>query len=86
MRLAEKASRSIKFAIFWAADDITRLLCYLEGYLRYLALRVTWPCFGNTSVRSSRCNGRASSYEGKGVHRKYETENALEFKISIAHL
>jgi hypothetical protein len=46
MRFAEQASRSIKFAIFWAADYIIRLLLDLEGYLRKLALCVTWPSFG----------------------------------------
>jgi hypothetical protein len=53
MRFARQASRSIKFAIFWAADYTVRLFCDLERYLRNLALRVTWPSFGNTSVFNS---------------------------------
>jgi hypothetical protein len=35
--MAEQASRSIKFAIFWAADYILRLFLVVEGYLRKLA-------------------------------------------------
>jgi hypothetical protein len=40
MRVAEQASRSKKFAIFWVADYIGILFVDLEGYLRKLALRV----------------------------------------------
>jgi hypothetical protein len=38
MRFAERASWSIKFATFWAADYIISLFLDLEGYLRTLAL------------------------------------------------
>jgi hypothetical protein len=47
---AEQASRSNKFAILWATDYTIRLFLDLEGYLKMLALRVTWPSFGNTTV------------------------------------
>jgi hypothetical protein len=52
MRLAGQASRSNTFPIFWAAaaDHTIRLFLDLEGYLRKLALRVTWPSFANTLV------------------------------------
>jgi hypothetical protein len=52
MRFAEKDSRSSKFAIFRAADNIKKVFLDLEGFLRMLALRVTWPSFGNTSVHT----------------------------------
>jgi hypothetical protein len=51
MRLAEHASWSNKFSISWAADYKIRLFFDLEGCLRMLALRVTWPSFGNTTLR-----------------------------------
>jgi hypothetical protein len=54
MRFAEKASRSNMFPIFWATDHIFRLFPDLEGYLRKVALRITWPSFGNTSVYVAR--------------------------------
>jgi hypothetical protein len=47
---AGQVSRSITVAIFWAADGRNPLFLDLEGYLRDLALRVTWPSFGNTAV------------------------------------
>jgi hypothetical protein len=50
MRFAEKASRPTKFPVFWAAANIIRQILDLVGYLRKLALRVTWPSFGITSV------------------------------------
>jgi hypothetical protein len=57
MRIARQASRSNKFAIFWAADNRNTLFFDLEGYLRKLAIRVTWPSVGNTTVmRLSRSN------------------------------
>jgi hypothetical protein len=50
MRLAGQASRSNKFEGFWAADKKIVSLLDLEGYLGTLALRVTSPSFGNTTV------------------------------------
>jgi cellulose synthase/poly-beta-1,6-N-acetylglucosamine synthase-like glycosyltransferase len=50
MRVAEQASRSNKFAVFWVADNIIILFLDLEGYVRKLALRTAWPCFGNSTV------------------------------------
>jgi hypothetical protein len=50
MRFADAAGRSKKFPIFWATDHIIILLLDLDGYLRKLALRFTWPPFGNTTV------------------------------------
>jgi hypothetical protein len=43
MRVAGLASRSIKFAVFWAADDSNRMFLDLDAFLRKPALRVTWP-------------------------------------------
>jgi hypothetical protein len=50
VRFAGQASRSNKFAMFCAADNRNKLFLDLEGYLRTLALSVTWPSFGNTTV------------------------------------
>jgi cellulose synthase/poly-beta-1,6-N-acetylglucosamine synthase-like glycosyltransferase len=50
MRVAEQASRSNKFAVFWVADYIIILFLDPEGYLRKLALRAAWPSFGNSTV------------------------------------
>jgi hypothetical protein len=50
MRLAGQASRSNKFAIFWAADNRNISILDLERVLRKLAFRVTWPSFANTTV------------------------------------
>jgi hypothetical protein len=50
MRFAGQASRSNKLAIYWAADYRNKAILDLEGYLRKLALRVTWPSFGNIKV------------------------------------
>jgi hypothetical protein len=50
MRFAGQASRSNKFAILLAIDHRTKCFFDLEGYLRKLALRITWPSFGNTTV------------------------------------
>jgi hypothetical protein len=52
MRFAGQTSRSLKFAIFWAADNRNKLFLDLEEYLRKLAFRVTWPSFGITTVSS----------------------------------
>jgi hypothetical protein len=49
LRFAEKASRSNKFPILWAAGYTIELFSDLEGYLRKLALRVNRPSFGHTS-------------------------------------
>jgi hypothetical protein len=46
--VAGQASRSKKFAIFWAADNRNNLPFDLEGYLRKLAFRVT--SFGTTTI------------------------------------
>jgi hypothetical protein len=50
MRFAGQDSRSNKFSIFLAADNRNNSFLDLEGYLRKLALRITWPSFGNTTV------------------------------------
>jgi hypothetical protein len=50
MRFAGQGSRSNKFAIFWTADNRKKIFLDLEGYLRKLALRVTWLSFGSTTV------------------------------------
>jgi hypothetical protein len=50
MRLAGQASRSNKFAIFWAADNRNSLLLDLGGYPSKLALRIIWPSFGNATA------------------------------------
>jgi hypothetical protein len=50
MRFAGQASRSNKFAIYRGADSRNKAILDLEGYLRKLALRVTWPSFGNIEV------------------------------------
>jgi hypothetical protein len=50
MRFAGQASRSNKFAILWAADNRNKVFLDLEGYLRKLAWRATWPSFGNDTV------------------------------------
>jgi hypothetical protein len=50
MRFADQASRSNKFAIFWAADYIIRLVLDPVVCLRKRAVRVTWPSIGSTLV------------------------------------
>jgi hypothetical protein len=50
MRFTGQASRSMKFAIVWAADKENKFFLDLEEYLRQLAIRVTCPSFGNASV------------------------------------
>jgi hypothetical protein len=50
--IAGKASRSNKLAMFWAADYRNTAFWDLQGYLRKLALGVSWPSFGNTTVVS----------------------------------
>jgi hypothetical protein len=51
MRFAGQALRSIKFALFRAADRRNVSLVFdLEGYLRKLALRVTWPSFEGKQI------------------------------------
>jgi hypothetical protein len=52
MSFAGQASGSNKFAMLWAADYRNSSFSDLEGYLRELALRVTWLSFGNTAVLS----------------------------------
>jgi hypothetical protein len=41
---------TLRFAMLWAADNRNRVFLDLEGYLRKLAVRGTWPSFGNATV------------------------------------
>jgi hypothetical protein len=50
MGFAGQASRSTTFAIYWAAAYRNKAILDQEGYLRKLALHVTWPSLGNTTV------------------------------------
>jgi hypothetical protein len=52
MRFAGQATRSNKFAIFWAADNRNIVINVPRGKLdlRKLVLRITLPSFGNTTV------------------------------------
>jgi hypothetical protein len=72
MRFSEKASRSNTFPIFWAADLIIRPSLDLRGYLRRLALRITWPSFGNASVYAESV-GRVSFYDAQRRNQVLET-------------
>jgi hypothetical protein len=53
MRFAAQASRSMKFATFWVAENINNLFLNIMRYLRKLELRITWPSFGNTTEINS---------------------------------
>jgi hypothetical protein len=67
MRLAGQASRSNKFEIFRASDHRNNLFSDLEGYLRKLACRVTWPSFGNTTVIQSEDMEKSNAPIGSGI-------------------
>jgi hypothetical protein len=61
MRFTGQASRSTKFAIFWAADSRHKLLLDLERYRRKLALRVTGLPLGILPYSIRRCGAKRAT-------------------------
>jgi hypothetical protein len=63
MRFPEQGSRSNKSAILWASNNRSKFFLDLEGYLRELALRVTWRSVANTTSRDKEIR-RTRRYAG----------------------